>query len=314
MIYKDNLSKNILLDPISEGADALKIVTAYAKPSMVSWHLKEIAEKLSTTIHINLLIGMTNCDGIELSDHQNYINLCADNDNFNCQYVSEGPSVHSKLYIWEKKGKPFKAFMGSANYTQTAFHSKNRSEILCQCDSEIARQYYDAIEKNTIRCNHSEVEEHIALIKSSNITYENNHIVFKNNEFPKVELSFLKANGEIGETSGLNWGQRLGREPNQAYIRVPSEIAQSGFFPINGTHFSVLTDDKKHLIFRLEQVNNKAMTTPMNNSLVGEYFRNRLGLANGAFVNKSDLLNYGRTDVTFYQLDEDNYFMDFSVE
>lgn len=53
--------------------------------------------------------------------------------------------------------------------------------------------------------------------------------------------------------------------------------------------------------------------TPHNNSLIGEYFRNRLGLPNGAFVKKEDLIRYGRTDVTFYKIDDENYYMDFSV-
>ena len=40
----------------------------------------------------------------------------------------------------------------------------------------------------------------------------------------------------------------------------------------------------------------------------------RLGLPNGAYVRKDDLLAYGRTDVTFYKIDEEQYYMDFSVE
>ena len=50
-----------------------------------------------------------------------------------------------------------------------------------------------------------------------------------------------------------------------------------------------------------------------SNAQLGEYFRNRLGLSNGAFVTKADLETYGRTDVTFYKLDEEQYYMDFAV-
>ena len=46
---------------------------------------------------------------------------------------------------------------------------------------------------------------------------------------------------------------------------------------------------------------------------LGEYFRNRLGLANGAYVHSSDLMTYGRTDVAFYKIDEEQYYMDFSI-
>ena len=51
----------------------------------------------------------------------------------------------------------------------------------------------------------------------------------------------------------------------------------------------------------------------IKNSLIGEYFRNRLGLADGVFIETDDLLRYGRTDVEFYKLDDENYYMDFSV-
>ena len=69
----------------------------------------------------------------------------------------------------------------------------------------------------------------------------------------------------------------------------------------------------KSLVLRVEQQNDKAITTPENNSKLGEYFRYRLGLANGAFVTKEDLLRYGRTDVDFYKIDDEQYYMDFSV-
>ena len=94
---------------------------------------------------------------------------------------------------------------------------------------------------------------------------------------------------------------------------MPVAIARTGFFPLNKQHFTVVTDDHHQLIFRVEQENDKAITTPLSNALLGEYFRNRLGLANGEYVTKQHLLDYGRTDVTFYKLDEEQFYMDFSV-
>ena len=46
---------------------------------------------------------------------------------------------------------------------------------------------------------------------------------------------------------------------------------------------------------------------------MGKYFRYRLNVANGKFVTKEDLINYGRTTVDFYKIDEEQYQMDFSV-
>lgn len=110
----------------------------------------------------------------------------------------------------------------------------------------------------------------------------------------------------------MNWGQRSHRNKNEAYIPLPSMIAKKGFFPLNKQHFMVSTDDGHTLLLRVEQQNNKAITTPLSNAQLGEYFRRRLGLANGAFITKQHLLTYGRTDVTFYKIDDEEFYMDFS--
>ena len=111
----------------------------------------------------------------------------------------------------------------------------------------------------------------------------------------------------------MNWGQRDGREPNQAYIQLPSNVYNSDFFPKAPQHFSVVTDDSKTFICRRAQKDEQghAIHTPHNNSLLGEYFRYRIGLPNGAPVWRADLERYGRTDVTFYKFDDENYYMDF---
>ena len=78
-------------------------------------------------------------------------------------------------------------------------------------------------------------------------------------------------------------------------------------------HFLVVTDDHHTLQLRVEQQNDKAITTPASNALLGEYFRNRLGLGNGEYIEKRHLLAYGRMDVMFYKIDEEQYYMDFSA-
>lgn len=130
---------------------------------------------------------------------------------------------------------------------------------------------------------------------------------------PLTNISLLSRSGDVGKKSGLNWGQRGKRNKNEAYIPLPTKIARTGFFPLDEQHFTVLTDDRHQLILRVQQQGDKAITTPLSNAQLGEYFRNRLGLSNGAFVTKADLEAYGRTDVTFYKLDEEQYYMDFAV-
>ena len=66
------------------------------------------------------------------------------------------------------------------------------------------------------------------------------------------------------------------------------------------------------LILRVQQENDKAITTPMNNSLIGNISETELGLQMGHMFG-ADLERYGRTDVDFYKLDDEHYYMDFSV-
>jgi hypothetical protein len=89
------------------------------------------------------------------------------------------------------------------------------------------------------------------------------------------------------------------------------EFYKIGLFP-SQSGATVLTDDNKVLICTRAQDNGKAIQTPHNNSLIGEYFRRRLGVPFGEPVTIEHLQNYGRTDVDFYKIDDETYFMDFA--
>jgi len=318
-MYDNTFRSIVLLDPIREGAERLKIISGYATHTMASWHITEITSQGFSPIDITLIVGMCPFDGVSKSVHEGFNGIIKRNgtpnqSNLICQYVIEGMLVHSKLYLWERNGNPFRAFMGSANYTQTAFSSLRR-ELIQECSPTDAAVYFENIEANSMYCNHAEVEDKIILTQAHPVlsAEENPLVSVRGAGVESVNLSLLSRNGETGTRSGLNWGQRYGREPNQAYIPLPVDIARSGFFPLDKKQFSVLTDDGNQIILRVEQQNDKAITTPLNNSLIGEYFRKRINVANGAYINRHDLENYGRTHVTFYKLDDEQYVMDFSV-
>ena len=315
-INEDLISK-VLLDPIRKGADQLIIISGYVSHNMASWHMKKINEESLPPIKISLIAGMYPIEGVNIELHEGLKDLVDFSDDryssFECKYVYQGAPVHSKVYLWMKDDEPFIAFAGSANYTRNGF-GKLQREYVVECDPVEAYAFYQDIESDSIVCNHSEVEEYIKFYKDQKISQVEHDI--KHSTLEKVTLSLLTSRGDVGHGSGINWGIRRNgtrREPNQAYISVPVEIARSGFFPLDKTHFSAVTDDQKQLILRIEQANDKALTTPLNNSLLGEYIRNRIGVANGAFVTKADLERYGRTDVTFYKIDDEQFFMDFSV-
>lgn len=318
-MYYSNLDKIVFFNPLNKGVNRLCILVAYATPNMASWLIKNIDEHLQEPIEISLIVGMVPYDGISISVHEGFKELLQEQlpskiSRFSCSYVYNNAPVQSKIYIWLKDDAPKMAFTGSVDFTQNAF-SRRRRENLIECDPNEAYQYYCSVEDDSIYCNHAEIEDNIILYPTHPILdMENNPMEsLSGSNIEKVTLLLLSARtGETGKKSGINWGQRNGRNKNEAYIPLPSNIAKSGFFPLNKQHFTVVTDDHHQLILRVEQENNKAITTPLSNAQLGEYFRNRLGVANGAYVTRADFERYGRTDVTFYKLDDEQYYMDFS--
>lgn len=318
MITK-NIAQQVLFSPITQGADTLLILSGYATPNMASWYIKSIQERGITSISFSLLIGMAPYDGLSIPIHEGFKTLHGHSyansvKTFLCSYICENPPVHANLYIWLKNDVPLLAYTGSADFVQSAFISA-RKEIIEVCDPKEAFDYYLAAERNSIYCNHSEIEDHIVLRLAHQILDAENKplTTLEGDGITSVHLSLLTNKGDVGKRSGLNWGQRNQRNRNEAYIPLPRKIAKTAFFPL-GRHFTVVADDGHTLLLRVEQQNDKAITTPLSNAQLGEYFRNRLGLSNGAFVTKQSLINYGRTEVTFHKIDDEQYFMDFSPQ
>lgn len=314
----DNLANSILFDPLHEGMDELCILSSYATPNMLSWYMKNLFHKTASPIRIKLIVGMVPFDNLSVSIHEGFLQIVRsalphEVVSIRCSYVIDNPAEHSNLYIWSKSGTPMYAYMGSASFVQSSFVGNHRRELMMQCDPNEAMHYFQSVEGRTVYCNHAEIEEYIILRPSHPVLDLECNLVDQIDKYDAVTLSLITKNGEPGTRSGLNWGQRKGREPNQAYIPLPSAVAKSGFFPLEKRHFTAITDDRHQLTLRVEQQNNKAITTPVRNSDLGEYFRNRLGLQNGAYITKADLDRYGRTDVKFVKLDEETYYMDFSV-
>jgi len=225
---------------------------------MASWHIAEIVERFGTAVDIDLIVGMCSLDGLSRSVHEGFKEImrhrqAADQSRLTCKYIVEGKSVHTKLYLWEKGGNPFCAYVGSANYTQPAFLGFRR-EVMEAYDPEAARDYLETLEADTMYCNHAEIEDKVIITRSHPIleAEEAPAVLLHGADVQNVTLSLLARGGETGRRSGLNWGQRDGREPNQAYIPLPASIARSGFFPLNRRQFSVLTDDGIQLILRVE--------------------------------------------------------------
>ncbi len=123
----------------------------------------------------------------------------------------------------------------------------------------------------------------------------------------------LKGIEVVPQRSGLNWGQRPNRDPNQAYLPVPALIQRSGFFPDRGEAFLLECDDGEILKCVRSQDNGKAIETSGDNAILGIYFRRRLGIRPGHIVTIDHLFRYGRTSVDIYYQNDYRFFLDFST-
>ena len=313
--YSENIVEKILFEPIRTGANRLCILSANATPSMASWLMTTYAERNMGEVSIELIMESVVDNGIDSASHEGFKELQRNNSsggsrNFCCSYLFLPPAEKKNYFIWLKDKTPVQAFTCSYDFTQASLLRNRRGSFRTQV-AVYTYEVYKKIIDRTIYCIHSEVEEHVLIHSSKNPSLISGSRQAEN----KVLLPLVtRRTGEPGTKSGLNWGQRTKRNKNEAYIPLPSKIAKSGFFPLNKQHFLVITDDHHTLQLRVEQQNDKAITTPASNAQLGEYFRNRLGLANGAYVHSSDLKAYGRTDVAFYKIDEEQYYMDFSSD
>lgn len=313
--YSESVVEKILFEPIAAGANRLCISVEHATPSMASWLLTTYNERDMGEISIELVIESVLDDGIDINSHEGFKELQKEysansgKGKFVCSYLYQQPKSKNNSFIWLYDENPVQAFTCSYDFTQSSLLRTRRGSF----QDRIAAYAYGLFQKSvdrTIYCNHAEVDDYVIIKPTDSPLQSGGDSTLEN-----CILSLVTARtGEPGTKSGLNWGQRNKRNRNEAYIPLPSRVAKSGFFPLNKQHFLVVTDDHHTLQLRVEQQNDKAITTPSSNALLGEYFRNRLGLANGEYVNSGHLRDYGRTDVTFYKIDDEQYYMDFSIE
>lgn len=320
MHFTPDLYKEILLAPLSRNADELRIVSGYATSAMAERHLME-----SERLKLSLLVGMCPKDGISITNHWGFVSLAKSHvGGFQCHYRLDLPT-HSKLYIWYSHGIPTEAYLGSANYTQQAFLLNSQNEVLSECNPKDAHEYFLHQMEHSASCLEPDIEKVIPIVKvmrrfpasrgrsvfsprQRTVTNRENVLV------TSVELPLYSTKtGRVERISGLNWGQRHGRNRDQAYIAVPAPVQRCNFFPSLAVHFHVATDDGEVLEMSIAQANGKAIQTPTPNAALGAYFRKRLGVPSGQLVTDTDLERYGRRTVTFTKFDNETYYMDFSV-
>lgn len=322
------LSDKILMPPTSDAA-RLVIVSGYGSPAMAHRHKRMLDEADRGDVCVEVILGMTVREGLPQSAHRSYQQLAEASDGrFTFAYVCEGAPVHAKVYVWlGSEGEVVRAFAGSANYSQTAFFDPGYGEAMEQVeDGHVALAFVEEVRRRALSCLEKDVADRVRLVadtewyrgrKPSSRGITTGVAVPRMprlDEFDSVELSLLAKDGETHRRAGLNWGQRDNRNPDQAYIPVPRDVARSGFFPPRGRHFTLFTDDGFAMDCVIAQDGDKAIQSSESNAILGRYFRERIGLSSGDFVRTEDLRNYGRTSVEVYRLDDETYLMDFSAD
>lgn len=311
MLYTGKLYIELLKRHYEAGRHELRVLTGFASSAFVHHVLYDFED-----LKLEVVLGMVKAEPITVWDHNEYVRLADSTQRLSVRYFIGAPPIHSKILFWERTPSCDKiAFVGSANFSWHGF--RDYQEVMVEADPVLAEKAFPPPDK-LVDCTDKRVFQLLRMSYQKEHCFSEIDIsavgaVVKNR--PCLDLPLVEVRtGRVHERSGLNWGQRSGREPNQAYIPIPSRVhAQNpGFFPDRGIEFTMITDDGESFICVVAQDNNKAIETSRDNSILGRYFRRRLGLPYGTKITNKHIESYGRNYVTIYKVDEGTYFMDFS--
>lgn len=325
MYLTRGLVQSVIADPYATGYRRLRVLSGYVSPIFLEHVLEHYP-----LLELDVVVGMASTDGIAIWHHQAFLRLLYRfNGRLTIHYQTSRPGNHRKVYHWQQQNLVLneRVFIGSANFTQNGFGRQR--EVLAEVDyTNISDLFADL---NTLSCDDTTIQNHINFYTATPRTVTTTRVDIVTGETEEVAetvlttptnsysnsvvTSFLDKSGNLPGSSGLNWGQRDGRDPDQAYIpiRMPIHRADPTFFPPLRVPFLMYTDDGEVLRCVMAQDNRKGIHTTENNAIMGAYFRGRLGLPSGAFVTVDDLTNYGRHDVRIYKIDDETYYLDFSV-
>jgi NgoFVII C-terminal B3-like DNA-binding domain/NgoFVII restriction endonuclease N-terminal PLD domain len=321
----DNLYNEILIEPIlKQNVNQLYIVSGYASATFLRRHLHELERLGLDDFQINLIVGMPS----KKSDHNAFLQIHDEYENKVRGYYYNGyVPVHSKVYSWINNDSHILGFSGSANYSQYGFFAdKQINQMNVDNPSQII-DFYSLLLGDSVYMPDAKIEDDILdRIPKIEGSIDPGQISWLELD-RSVRISFLQRDGTLPPISGLNWGQRkekrvnkktgeisfVQREPNQAYLSIKKDARKKGFLPEKNFTFSLFTDDDIVLDCRVAQDGRKSVQTTNDNSELGKYMRDRLGVPHGTFLTVDHLEEYGRTDFTLIKIDDETFLFDFSI-
>ncbi len=297
--------------------DELIVLSGYLGSRPVS-RLEELPFN-STVIY-----GMYGSEGIRPSLHSSLTNIQGEVENLNIFY-SNLP-VHSKCYVWRRRGEIIHALLGSANFSVNGLTTPFR-EVLAETTFDTFQplnEYIRHVLNNSISCLEVGMER----------------VIEAREQIDYCDMSLLANNGEVQNAAGLNWGQnpRNHTTPNDAYIAIrtryirdfpnlfqpkqmnPMHIDNRGRMQRHNDSVEIIWDDgltMEGLLEGSQPIDGvtypKQISSFPSKAQLGEYIRTRIGVPLGQPVRRHHLERYGRTDIRISLLGDGVYKFNFSV-
>lgn len=325
LIY-ENLKASIL--DKSKEFEELLVISGYISPSIIH----EISDNFRK---LTVIYGMYGLEGISPNVHNALLKL---NKKENIEIFYSTIGTHSKSYFFINKGEVKELMIGSANFSSNGLERDKYQEILFHAEKfnehEI-RSYIDYIIDSSVKCDEVNIENKVKKQKKLNqlTTLMPLYLVNKDTKIKYVP-----------ERSGLNWGNQKGYSrkadlPIESYIRISAKHIDE--FPLlfppipiekksnegkgNVDPIELIWDDgvvmKCNLsgrgVKREGRVFPKQITstsTPLGNSELGKYIRERMGLNPRAIITYDNLKQYGRDNIELTYLQEGTYLANFAVD
>jgi hypothetical protein len=328
MLYFQDLENILFSRHQSNQSDQFTVVSGYVQPIPVR-KLNELS------IPCEVYYGMYGEQRISRNLHNSLVKIVEKSPKIMLKYSLK--PVHSKCYIWHKKGRIIDALIGSANFTSMGLNSPFREVLSTFPQNSYSEldNYLKILKTDSLLCSSASV----SLRSSNEVSNQRNTVQVKDDQGACL-LTLLAAGGETHNAGGLNWGQNPNNHTTKSDAYIPIKKAHIQAFPTlfppvkefpknfvkgqgrsqrHNDSIEIIWDDGVIMRGLLEAWQPwdgikypKQISSFPNKNELGLYLRKRLGLRPDQFVTKQHLEHYGRTNVAVNKIEEGLYYFDFS--